>query len=128
VGLGLALTRVDLVGTRSKQEILQRLQEFARALPPGEWLLGRGWDQNDWPEQAFPTAADLDAAFPDRPVWLGRVDGHAGWVNSAALRAIAADPAAAALLAQGQPEGGLIVRDAAGKPTGVFVDEAERLV
>jgi len=128
VGLGLALTRVDLVGTRSKQEILERLRAFERRLPPGEWLIGRGWDQNDWPEQAFPTAADLDAAFPERPVWLGRVDGHAGWVNSAALRAIAADPASAAQLAQGQPEGGLIVRDAAGEPTGVFIDDAERLV
>src|SRR5690606_31759091 len=128
VGLGIALTRADLVGTRSKQEILERLQAFERDLPPGEWLIGRGWDQNDWPDQVFPTAADLDAAFPERPVWLGRVDGHAGWVNSAVLRAIAADPTAAALLAEGQPDGGLIVRDAGGRPTGVFVDEAERLV
>ncbi len=128
VGLGLALTRVDLVGTRSKQEILERLRAFERDLPQGEWLIGRGWDQNDWPEQAFPTAADLDAAFPERPVWLGRVDGHAGWVNSAVLRAIAADPDAAALLAQGQPDGGLIVRHADGTPTGVFIDDAERLV
>ena len=128
VGLGMALTRADLVGTRSRQEILERLQAFERDLPPGEWLIGRGWDQNDWPEQVFPTAADLDAAFPERPVWLGRVDGHAGWVNSAVLRAIAADPAAAALLAEGQPDGGLIVRDARGRPTGVFVDDAERLV
>lgn len=128
VGLGLALARADLVGTRSKQEVVERLQAFERDLPPGEWLIGRGWDQNDWPEQAFPTAADLDAAFPERPVWLGRVDGHAGWVNSAVLRAIAADPAAAALLAQGQPEGGLIVRGADGAPTGVFIDDAERMV
>ena len=128
LGLGLALIRVDLVGTRSKDEVLERLRAFEASLPPGEWLLGGGWDQNDWPEAVFPTAADLDAAFPDRPVWLRRVDGHAGWVNSAALRAIAARPEAAALLASGQPEGGLIVRDAQGWPTGVFVDEAERLV
>ncbi len=128
VGLGMALTRADLVGTRSKREILERLQAFERDLPPGEWLIGRGWDQNDWPEQVFPTAADLDAVFPERPVWLGRVDGHAGWVNSAVLRAIAADPAAGAMLAEGQPDGGLIVRAAGGRPTGVFVDEAERLV
>ncbi|HRO27461.1 MAG TPA: amidohydrolase, partial [Luteimonas sp.] len=128
VGLGLALTRVDLVGTGSKQEILDRLQAFEQDLPPGEWLLGGGWDQNDWPEKAFPNAADLDAAFPERPVWLRRVDGHAGWLNSAALRAVAARPQGAALLAEGQPDGGLIVRDADGRPTGVFVDEAERLV
>ncbi|TWT18573.1 amidohydrolase [Luteimonas marina] len=128
VGLGLALTRVDLVGTRGKAEILERLREFESGLPPGEWLLGGGWDQNDWPDKAFPTASDLDAAFPERPVWLRRVDGHAGWVNSAALRAVAARPQGAALLAEGQPDGGLIVRDADGKPTGVFVDEAERLI
>ena len=128
VGLGLALTQADLVGTQSKQEILERLRAFERDLPADAWLLGGGWDQNDWPDKAFPTVADLDAAFPERPVWLRRVDGHAGWVNSAALRAIAARPEGAAALASGQPEGGLIVRDAAGKPTGVFVDDAERLV
>jgi len=128
VGLGLALTRADLVGTTSKQDIIERLRAFERALPAGAWLLGGGWDQNDWSDKAFPTAADLDAAFPERPVWLRRVDGHAGWVNSATLRAVAARPQGAAALASGQPEGGLIVRDADGKPTGVFVDDAERLV
>jgi predicted amidohydrolase YtcJ len=60
----------------------------AKTLKPGEWLIGGGWDQNDWPEKNFPSAADLDAAFPDRPVWLSRVDGHAGWANSAAMRAV----------------------------------------
>lgn len=128
VGLGMALTHADLAGARSKAEIVERLRAFDRSLPAGAWLLGRGWDQNLWPEREFPTAADLDAAFPERPVWLRRVDGHAGWVNSAALRAVAARPEGAALLASGQPDGGLIVRDADGRPTGVFVDEAERLI
>ena len=91
MGLGLALMRADLVGTRSKAEVVARLQAFAATLPPEAWLLGRGWDQNDWPEQTFPTAADLDAAFPDRPVWLERIDGHAGWANSAAMRRAARD-------------------------------------
>ena len=81
----------DLVDATSKDEVLQRLREFAQQLPPGAWLVGRGWDQNDWPEKQFPTAADLDAAFPDRPVWLERIDGHAGWANSAALRAVKRD-------------------------------------
>jgi hypothetical protein len=85
-GLGLAKLRADLVGTRSKAEVLQRLRDFASSLPPGAWLQGRGWDQNDWPDKQFPTAADLDAVFPDRPVWLSRIDGHAGWANSAAMR------------------------------------------
>lgn len=127
VGLGKALTVVDLVGARDKQEIVARLRAFEKDLPPDAWLLGRGWDQNLWPEKAFPVAADLDEAFPDRPVWLRRVDGHAGWVNSAALRAIARRPEGAALLKSGQPDGGLIVRDADGIATGVFIDEAEAL-
>ncbi len=127
-GLGMALVRADLVGARSKQEVVERLQAFAAGLPKDAWLLGRGWDQNLWPGREFPTAADLDAAFPDRPVWLSRVDGHAGWANSAALRAVAERPQGAALLASGQPDGGLIVRDGGGNATGVFVDEAERLV
>lgn len=121
--LGYSQLRVDLAGTRSKAEILERLQAFARGLPPGAWLTGRGWDQNDWPEQAFPTAADLDAAFPDRPVWLTRVDGHAGWANGAALRAVGRD-----LAGSWQPEGGQVLRDGAGRPTGVLIDTAMDLV
>ena len=88
--------------------------------------MGRGWDQNDWGgDGAFPTRADLDAAFPDRPVWLGRVDGHAGWANTAALRAAGIDPDAPA---PADPEGGAVLKDADGRPTGVFVDAAEALV
>ena len=88
MNLGFALLRADLVDASSKQEVIARLKAFEATLPEGAWLLGRGWDQNDWPGKQFPTAADLDAAFPDRPVWLERVDGHAGWANSAALRAV----------------------------------------
>lgn len=122
MGLGLALTRADLVGTRSKAEVVERLVAFAAGLPEDAWLLGRGWDQNDWPEQSFPTAADLDAAFPDRPVWLTRIDGHAGWANSAAMRRVGRD-----LSGEWQPEGGHIARQD-GQPTGVFVDAAMGLV
>jgi predicted amidohydrolase YtcJ len=86
MGLGFALMQADLVDTRSKAEVLERLEAFAANLPDGAWLLGRGWDQNDWPDKTFPTAADLDAAFPTRPVWLERIDGHAGWANTAATR------------------------------------------
>jgi predicted amidohydrolase YtcJ len=122
--LGLALMRANLVGTAGKPEVLARLREFEHALAPGEWLLGGGWDQNDWPEKTFPTAADLDAAFPDRPVWLERVDGHAGWANSAALRALAASPGGRAMLEAGTIDGGKVIAAADGKPTGVLVDEA----
>ncbi|HEY4530221.1 MAG TPA: amidohydrolase family protein [Luteimonas sp.] len=122
VGLGHALMQADLVGARSTGEIVERLQAFARDLPAGAWLMGRGWDQNLWPESAFPTAAVLDAAFPDRPVVLERVDGHATWANSAAMRAIERD-----LSGDWQPEGGLVLRED-GRPTGVFIDMAASLV
>ena len=122
-GLGMAMLTADLVGARDKAEVLQRLRDFARDLPAGAWLLGRGWDQNDWPEKAYPSAADLDAVFPDRAVWLERIDGHASWANSAAMRAIARD-----LSGSWQPDGGRIHRDAEGRPTGIFIDTAAALV
>ena len=126
MGLGYALMRVDLVDARDKAEVIARLRAYEKQLPPNAWLLGSGWDQNDWPEKAFPTAADLDAAFPERPVWLERVDGHAGWANSAALRA-AATKALRPLEGDWQPDGGRIER-IEGKPSGVFVDAAMSLV
>lgn len=126
MGLGYALLRADLTGTHDKAEVIARLREYERQLPAGAWLLGGGWDQNRWPGKTFPTAADLDAAFPERPVWLERVDGHAGWANSAALKATAAS-APRALNGKWQPEGGRIERED-GEPSGVFVDRAMDLV
>lgn len=122
-GLGLNAMRADLAGTATKDEALQRLREFAVELPEGVWLLGRGWDQNRWAGKQFPSAADLDTAFPDRPVWLRRVDGHAAWGNSTAMALVERD-----LSGDWQPEGGKIERDANGDPTGVFIDEAMSLV
>ncbi|TXH77881.1 MAG: amidohydrolase [Lysobacteraceae bacterium] len=127
MGLGQALMRADLTGTRDKAEILERLRAFERDLPEGAWLLGRGWDQNDWPEQAFPSAADLDAAFPTRPVWLERVDGHAGWANTAAMRAAEQRRGGRSFSGDWQPEGGRIVRTD-GRAGGVFVDNAMQAV
>jgi predicted amidohydrolase YtcJ len=123
LNLGLALMSADLAGARSKDEVVQRLQRFAATLPEGAWLTGRGWDQNLWPEAEFPTAADLDAAFPDRPVWLRRVDGHAAWGNSAALLAATRE-----LSGDWHPEGGRILRDDQGRATGVLIDTAMGLI
>ncbi|HEY7412486.1 MAG TPA: amidohydrolase [Vicinamibacteria bacterium] len=121
-GIGTARESLDLVGAASLQEALDRVARRHRELPAGEWLLGRGWDQNDWPEKRFPAAADLDRVAGDRPVYLVRVDGHAGWANGRAL-------ALAGLTAQtADPSGGRILRDEAGKPTGVLIDAAQRLV
>ena len=127
MGLGQALMLADLSGARSIEEVVERLRAFARTAPADAWIQGWGWDQNRWPGQAFPTTAELDAAFPDRPVWLSRIDGHAGWANSAALRAAEALPGARKFDGQWQPEGGRILRDGA-RASGVLVDEAMNLV
>ncbi len=121
-GLGVALDNVDLVDTSSYDEVVSRVAERAATLPAGEWVQGRGWDQNDWRVREFPTAAALDAAVPDHPVALSRVDGHAILANSAAMRA------AGVTASTPDPEGGRILRDAQGNPTGVFVDNAEALI
>ena len=121
-GLGLSLDTVNLVGSTSLDEVIARLKPRAASAHPGEWILGRGWDQNRWPGKQFPTAAPLDAAVSDHPVWLRRVDGHAGLANTAAMRA------AGVTASTPDPEGGRIIRDAGGNPTGVFVDAAEGLI
>ncbi|MBL4671501.1 MAG: amidohydrolase [Arenicella sp.] len=123
LGLGQSLVNVDLRGTKSKREIVEILKSRADSMLPGQWLLGRGWDQNDWDVIELPTAADLDKAFADRPVWLERVDGHANWGNSKAMEAASKD-----LNGSWQPEGGEITRDQSGKATGVFVDNAVSLI
>lgn len=121
-GLGQSLDTVSLVDTTSYDEVIARVRERAARANAGEWILGRGWDQNDWPVKEFPTAAALDAAVPDKPVWLRRIDGHAGLANSAAMRA------AGVSRDSKDPAGGKILRDASGNPTGVFIDEAMELV
>lgn len=121
-GLGLSLETVSLVDTSSYEDVIARVRQRAATAEPGEWILGRGWDQNDWPVKEFPTAGPLDAAVPDRPVWLRRIDGHAALANSTAMRA------AGITAATPDPPGGRIVRDARGQPTGVFVDEAMDLI
>jgi hypothetical protein len=122
-GLALSYTRANLAGTKSKAEVMSRLREFESTLAEHAWLLGRGWDQNDWPEQEFPSRQELDVEFPDRPVWLRRIDGHAAWGNSVALA-----QADRELSGDWQPEGGVIHRDETGQSTGVFIDGAMSLV
>ncbi len=120
-GVGKALAEIDLVGTESAAECAARVREAARATPDG-WLQGRGWDQNDWPDQAWPTRELLDHAAPGRAVLLRRVDGHAAWASTEALRraGIGADTP--------DPPGGSILRHPDGTPTGVLVDNAVELV
>jgi predicted amidohydrolase YtcJ len=121
-GLGEYLSNLDLRDANSAAEVASRVAFVARKTKPGEWIQGRAWDQTRWPGAQFPTAADLDKAAPNHPVFLRRVDGHAAWVNSKALEM--ADVNAATK----DPAGGRIHRDASGKPTGVLIDRAVGLV
>ena len=118
---GLSLLRVELVGAATLAEAKRRIAEKARELPAGAWILGRGWDHTLWGGQ-WPTRQDLDEAAPNNPVYVQRVDGHVSWANSLALRK--------ANLTRDTPvpEGGEILRDAAGDPTGILKETAGDLV
>ena len=120
--LGNRLRNVDLFGTRSYEEVVTRVVERARTAPAGTWILGRGWDQNDWGDTRLPTHEALSRAVPNHPVVLTRVDGHATLVNQAAMRAASLGSATR------DPSGGRIERGAGGAPTGVLVDAAMGLV
>ena len=122
MGLGFQELQINLAGITSLQGTLQELKEYAEANPELEWIIGRGWNQTLWEENRFPTAADLDQVIPDRPVWLSRVDGHAGWANTKAIQLaqVSTDTP--------DPVGGKIIRDNRGRPTGVFIDAAEGYV
>lgn len=120
--LGLMGNRVDLVGTRSLQEALQRIANFATANPQAPWILGRGWNQVLWSDPRFPTAADLEQLQIDRPIWLRRIDGHAAWANRRAMVAAGIDDKTA------DPHGGRIERNHDGAATGLFIDTAMNLV
>jgi predicted amidohydrolase YtcJ len=122
LNLGRFLLTVDLFGTRSPEEVAERVAEAVRMHAPGEWIVGRGWDQNDWEVEEFPTREVLDRVAPANPVFLDRVDGHAVWVNTAALEAGGVSAATPDV------EGGQVIRDADGAPTGILIDYATDLV
>ena len=115
MGLGFSALQLDLTGTASLADLQSRLKAYADANPQARWILGRGWNQELWPDKRFPTAADIDAVVSDRPVWLGRVDGHAAIANTAAMQA------AGYSLNTQAPSGGRI-------ENGLFVDAAMSLI
>ncbi|MEH6395026.1 amidohydrolase [Pseudoalteromonas sp.] len=120
IGLGNNLTQLDLRGSTSIAQIQQQLAVFAK--DKDGWIIGRGWNQELWPDKQFPTAADLDKIVKDIPVVLSRVDGHAIWVNSKAMELSKLTTATQA------PVGGEIIRTPAGKLSGIFIDKAESLI
>jgi len=121
-GLGKSLAQIDLMGTESPEQILEIVARDATKSAADAWIEGRGWDQNDWEIIKYPHRRMLDGIIPDRPVFLRRIDGHAAWANSEALRRanITRDTP--------DPEGGEILRDELGEPTGILIDNAVGLV
>jgi predicted amidohydrolase YtcJ len=123
MGIGVGALTLDLSDTNSLQEALAKIKAFAETNPSRPWILGRGWNQEKWGLGRFPTAEELDSVIADRPVYLGRVDGHAGWANSLAMERAGIDAKAK------DPSGGRIIRKAGSRaPAGVFVDAAESLI
>ncbi|MDA8885338.1 amidohydrolase family protein [Porticoccaceae bacterium] len=120
--LGYALLSIDVRGLQSAQEVAANVATYAANNPNLSWIQGRGWNQVLWPGKQFPNSADLDAEISDRPVWLERIDGHAGWANKKAmeLAGITRDTLS--------PPGGEIILDQQGEPSGILIDNAMRLV
>lgn len=119
---GESLTQADLTNATSEKEAVEATRAYANKNKNLTWIKGRGWNQTQWQKNAFPTAASLDKLFPNTPVWLSRVDGHAGWANSKAM-------ALAGITKQTKaPQGGEIIRDDNGNATGVFIDNAMKLI
>jgi predicted amidohydrolase YtcJ len=123
IGLGESLQRLSFVDTRSYAEVVGMVRQKVAESPRGEWVQGRGWDQTRWPVKDFPNHQELSAVSPENPVWLTRVDGHAGLANARAMEI------AGITRQTPDPPGGRIVRDEkSGEPTGVFVDNAMSLI
>lgn len=116
LGYGLNKQKVDLQGTRSFEEVIEKVVRFAEANPDREWIIGRGWDQNDWVVKEYPTKDTLEKLFPDRPVLLQRVDGHAALVNNAAINKAGLDVTQ-------QISGGQVLMSK-GKFSGILIDNA----
>ena len=118
-GFATDMWKCNLTGTKSFDEVIGKIKSYSENAPM-TWIYGRGWDQNDWEKKEFPNKAELDRLFPDRPVFLKRVDGHAALVNQKALDLTGVD-------ANTKVEGGL-VETKNGKPTGILLDNAMDLV
>ena len=119
---GLSLLTADLTNSHSEQDAVNKTLAYAKHNNATTWVLGRGWNQSQWQNKRFPTVSSLDKVFPDQPVWLKRVDGHAGWANSKALALAGINKDTPS------PNGGEIIRDQQGKPTGVLIDNAMALI
>lgn len=128
LGIGQARLTVNLVGTRTYADIVEKVAAAVRAARPGDWVVGRGWHEGKWTDtstltvRGFPTHQALSAVSPDNPVYLTRADGHAGFANAKAMQLMRVSAASQ------PPAGGEIIKDKDGQPTGIFVDRAQALI
>ena len=122
MSLGFLKTSLDLTGVASVEAAVAAIAQYRKDKPHTRWITGRGWNQVLWPVKEFPTAAHIDTVVSDRSVWLRRIDGHAGWANSVALKQAGIDDDTP------DPVGGKIIRDDNGHATGVLIDMAMDLV
>jgi len=120
--LGYLAISLDLNGTPSLTDAVQQIANFSAQNRYNQWILGRGWNQVLWPGKEFPNSSDIDAVVNDRPVWLRRIDGHAGWANSKAMQIAGIDDDTP------DPVGGKVLRNANGKATGILIDNAMNLL
>ena len=122
LGFGESLRTLDLVGTRSLEEVVQKTAKWAESVPEGDWIIGNGWDQNDWDRPAMPTHHALTEIVGANPVLLWRVDGHAVLVNQAAMNAGGLHSGTL------DPQGGRLLREPDGSLSGVLLDRATGLI
>ncbi len=119
---GFQLSNVDLRDAKSPEEFVRRIREFASKIPKGRWILGGKWDHENWTPNNLPTKELIDSVTPDNPVFIDRLDGHMSLANSLALKL------AGVSRETKDVEGGIIVRDVRGEPTGIFKDAAQNYV
>jgi predicted amidohydrolase YtcJ len=119
---GFGLLSVDLREAKDEADLARRIGEHARSLPKGAWIQEGNWDHENWPSKALPTRQLIDPVTPDHPVFVQRLDGHMALANGLALKLAGIDHETA------DPEGGTVVRDASGNPTGILKDNAQELV
>lgn len=122
IDIGSSRMKLDLFGTKSVEEVGALVLQDVEKASEEAWIQGHGWDQNDWDVKEFPTQVALDEYSPDHPVFLTRVDLHAGWANTKAMELAGVTPETE------DPDGGEIVRDDDGQPTGIFIDNAMGLI
>jgi len=116
--LGEQLANLDINGTKSWQEIIEKVEERVKTVNPGEWIVGGRWNQNEWPVRDFPVHDELSRVSPDNPVYLIRVDGNSAFANKKAMELAGINRNTP------DPEGGRFIRDASGEPTGVLINQA----